>query len=249
MFENRFTGQSAIVTGGADGIGKQIAARFLREGAVVTLLDNDAGKLAATLGELGQGARSIVADVTEESSVQIAFSEVAKKEGKIDIVVNCAGIVGPNATKAEDVSVEDFDRVYRVNLRGSFLVAREAIRHMKPHGYGRVLLIASIAGKEGNAGMSPYSTSKAGVIGLTKALGKECAESGITINAVAPATIRTAMVEAMDPWQVNYMLERIPMKRFGTLEEIAALSCWIVSREASFNTGFVFDMTGGRATY
>ncbi|MGY8686942.1 MAG: SDR family NAD(P)-dependent oxidoreductase, partial [Verrucomicrobiales bacterium] len=174
---------------------------------------------------------------------------VKKKHGRIDAVVHAAGIVGPNATKAVDVKMDDFDQVCRVNLRGSYLVARAAIRQMEPANYGRILLFASIAGKEGNAGMSPYSITKAGVIGLVKALGKEYAESGITINAVAPAVIRTAMVESMEEWQVNYMTDKIPMKRCGTFGEIAALSCWIVSEEASFSTGAVYDLSGGRATY
>jgi 3-oxoacyl-[acyl-carrier protein] reductase len=139
--------------------------------------------------------------------------------------------------------------VVAVNLRGSFLVTKHALGPMAARGYGRILLFASIAGKEGNAGMVAYSATKAGVIGLVKSVGKEFAESGVTINAIAPAVIRTAMVESMDQWQVDYMTEKIPMKRCGTLDEVTALACWVVSREASFNTGAVFDLTGGRATY
>ena len=145
--------------------------------------------------------------------------------------------------------MEEFDRTCAINLRGTYSVAKHALAAMKPRDYGRILLFASIAGKEGNAGMSPYSASKAGVIGLVKSAGKEYAETEITVNAVAPAVIRTPMVEGVHPDQVKYMTDKIPMKRCGTLEEIAALSCWIVSPEASFNTGFTFDLSGGRAVY
>ena len=165
------------------------------------------------------------------------------------MVVNCAGIVGPNAKKINEVEVDDFDRVYAVNLRGSFSVTKYALRHMEKQNYGRILLFASIAGKEGNAGMTAYSATKAGVLGLTKSAAKDFAETGITINTIAPAVIRTAMVDALDQWQVDYMTEKIPMKRCGTLEEVTSLACWIVSEEASFNTGAVFDLSGGRATY
>lgn len=242
-FPKRFQGRSAIVTGGADGIGAAIAERLINEGAHVTLLDQDARRTREAVerhSRKGFEVDSFTLDVGGETAVEEAFTAVGEKRGKIDAVVHAAGIVGPNATKALEVRVEDFDEVYRVNLRGSFLVARAAIRQMEPQGYGRIVLFASIAGKEGNAGMSPYSMSKAGVIGLTKSLGKEYAESGITINAIAPAVIRTAMVENMEEWQVNYMTDKIPMKRCGTLNEAASLSCWLVSAEASFSTGTVF---------
>lgn len=249
---DRFQDRSVIVTGGADGIGAAVVRRLVKEGARVAIFDICPESITAAIERLGNEGLSIEAhlvDVSDEAMVKEAFAAVKERHGRIDAVVHAAGIVGPNATKAVDVTMEDFDRVCRVNLRGSFLVAREAIRHMVPAGYGRVLLFASIAGKEGNAGMSPYSVTKAGVIGLAKSLGKEYAETGITINAIAPAVIRTAMVEGMDDWQVNYMTEKIPMRRCGTLEEAAALTCWIVSQEASFSTGAVFDLSGGRATY
>ena len=188
-------------------------------------------------------------DISDDSAVSAAFNEVVTTEGKVDVVVNCAGIVGPNAKKINEVEVDDFDRVYAVNLRGSFSVTKYALRHMEKQNYGRILLFASIAGKEGNAGMTAYSATKAGVLGLTKSAAKDFAETGITINTIAPAVIRTAMVDALDQWQVDYMTEKIPMKRCGTLEEVTSLSCWIVSEEASFNTGAVFDLSGGRATY
>jgi NAD(P)-dependent dehydrogenase (short-subunit alcohol dehydrogenase family) len=251
-FTNRFKDRVVIVTGGADGIGAAVGKRLIAEGAQLSVFDNHPENSSETVKhyqDAGVEIDSYLIDVSDETMVEDGFAAVKKKHGRIDAVVHAAGIVGPNATKAVDVKMDDFDQVCRVNLRGSYLVARAAIRQMEPANYGRILLFASIAGKEGNAGMSPYSITKAGVIGLVKALGKEYAESGITINAVAPAVIRTAMVESMEEWQVNYMTDKIPMKRCGTFGEIAALSCWIVSEEASFSTGAVYDLSGGRATY
>lgn len=248
IVKNRFAGQVAVVTGGADGIGRHVAARLAAEGARVVLVDRDARRLDETAKALGDADRQVV-DVADGPSVEAAFETVAARHGRLDVVVHCAGIVGPNARPITEVGEDEFDEVCAVNLRGSFLVTREALRHMKGAGSGRILLFASIAGKEGNAGMTAYSASKAGVIGLAKSAAKDFAETGITVNAIAPAVIRTAMVEALDPWQVDYMTAKIPMKRCGTLDEVAALACWIVSREASFTTGAVFDLSGGRATY
>jgi 3-oxoacyl-[acyl-carrier protein] reductase len=237
----RFEGQVAVVTGGADGIGKAVAARLRAEGATVLIFDRAVFETA--------GDQCYPVDVSDEPGLREAFAAVVQRYGAIDIVVHCAGIVGPNNTKITEVSVDDFDRVYRVNLRGSFLVLKHALPTMVLQNKGRVLLFASIAGKEGNAGMTPYSSTKAGVIGLVKAAGKEFASSPITINAIAPAVIRTALVDNMHPDQVNYMTSKIPAGRCGTLEEAAALAAWIVSDEASFCTGFCFDLSGGRATY
>lgn len=245
---NRYEGRVAIVTGGADGIGKAIAIRLAEEGAKVCIFDKDIELLEKTIQEV-PGSSSFQVDISDDSAVSSAFDEVVNAEEKIDIVVHCAGIVGPNAKKITEVYVNDFDQVYAVNLRGSFSVTKYAVTHMEKQNYGRVLLFASIAGKEGNAGMTAYSATKAGVLGLTKSAAKDYAETGITINTIAPAVIRTAMVDALDQWQVDYMTEKIPMKRCGTLEEVTSLACWIVSEEASFNTGAVFDLSGGRATY
>ena len=245
---NRYDGRVAIVTGGADGIGKAISIRLATEGAKVCLFDKDIELLERTAKEV-PGSSFYQVDISDDSAVSAAFNEVVNTEDKVDVVVNCAGIVGPNAKKINEVEVDDFDRVYAVNLRGSFSVTKYALRHMEKQNYGRILLFASIAGKEGNAGMTAYSATKAGVLGLTKSVAKDFAETGITINTIAPAVIRTAMVDALDQWQVDYMTEKIPMKRCGTLEEITSLACWIVSEEASFNTGAVFDLSGGRATY
>ena len=245
---NRYDGRVAIVTGGADGIGKAISIRLATEGAKVCLFDKDIELLERAAKEV-PGSSSYQVDISDDSAVSAAFNEVINTEDKVDVVVNCAGIVGPNAKKINEVEVDDFDRVYAVNLRGSFSVTKYALRHMEKQNYGRILLFASIAGKEGNAGMTAYSATKAGVLGLTKSAAKDFAETGITINTIAPAVIRTAMVDALDQWQVDYMTEKIPMKRCGTLEEVTSLACWIVSEEASFNTGAVFDLSGGRATY
>ncbi|MDF1849446.1 MAG: SDR family NAD(P)-dependent oxidoreductase [Verrucomicrobiales bacterium] len=253
MDELRFQDQVAIVTGGGDGIGKSVATRLAEEGANVTLFDISVDRAESVAGELAEsGLRCEVeiVDVSDEESVRAGIEAVAgRNEGKLDIVVHCAGIVGPNATRITEVSVEDFDRTQAVNLRGTFLMTKYSLQVMEKQDYGRILNFASIAGKEGNAGMSPYSSSKAGVIGLVKSAGKEFAETGITVNAIAPAVIRTPMVEGVHPDQVKYMTDKIPMKRCGTLEEIASLSCWIVSPEASFCTAFTFDLSGGRAVY
>ena len=245
---SRFDNKVAVVTGGADGIGKTIAKRLSDEGAKVYIFDRDLKLLEKTAKEISQSSLVHV-DVADDESVNDGISKVVDKEGKLDVVVHCAGIVGPNATKITDVEVEDFDEVYRVNLRGSFSVTKSALKQMEKQGSGRILLFASIAGKEGNAGMTAYSATKAGVIGLVKSAGKDFAESGITINAIAPAVIHTAMVEKLDQWQVDYMTNKIPMKRCGTLDEVSSLACWIVSDEGSFNTATVFDLSGGRATY
>ena len=235
----RFDGQVAVVTGGADGIGKAVAVRLRDEGARVVVFDRRAA----------DGFNSIETDIGDEPAVAAAYGHLLQSHGRLDAVVHCAGVVGPNNVKTQDVPVDDFDFVYRVNLRGSFLVLKHALPPMLKQDYGRVLLFASIAGKEGNAGMTPYSATKAGMLGLVKAAGKEVAATGVTVNAIAPAVIRTGMVEAMHADQVKYMTDKIPAKRCGTLDEAAALACWAVSREASFCTGFCFDLSGGRATY
>ena len=248
----RFHDQVALITGGAEGLGKAIARRLASEGARLGLVDRNPALLEQTATEFrnhGWTVETQVADVSKEPEVSAAFDAIASGLGRIDILVNSAGIVGPTNRKIVDIPVEGFDDVYAVNLRGSFLTAKHAIRHMIPRNYGRVLLIASIAGKEGNAGMCCYSASKAGVIGLVKSVGKEYAETGITVNALAPAVVRTALVDNMPPEQVRYMTDKIPMKRCGTLEEVASMVAFIVSPEAGFNTGTVFDLSGGRATY
>jgi len=254
MSENRFENQSAVITGGADGIGKAIARRLAAEGADVTIFDLNEASITAAIGEfadVGLSLRGEIVNIAEERDVIAGFEATLARSagGSLDIMINCAAIVGPTNRKITDVTTAEFDLETAVNLRGTFLMTKHAILAMEPQHYGRVLNFASIAGKEGNAGMSPYSSTKAGVIGLVKSVGKEYAETGITVNAIAPAVIRTPMVDEIHPDQVKYMTDKIPMKRCGSLDEIAALSCWIVSKEASFCTGFTFDLSGGRAVY
>lgn len=253
MSEGRFEGQTAVVTGGGSGIGKTIVERLAVEGADVTIFDTSVAAAEATAGELAESGLRVgveIVDISDEDAVRAGFDAVTSaRDGALEIVVNCAAIVGPTSRRITEVTTEEFDLEMAINLRGTFLITKYALLTMEPKGYGRILNFASIAGKEGNAGMSPYSATKAGVIGLVKSAGKEFAETGITINAVAPAVIRTPMVEGVHPDQVKYMTDKIPMKRCGTLEEIAALACWVVSPEASFCTGFTFDLSGGRAVY
>ncbi|HIG28011.1 MAG TPA: SDR family oxidoreductase [Verrucomicrobiales bacterium] len=252
MYPERFKNQVALVTGGAQGIGMTVALRLGREGAHIVLLDRNADALAKAV-EVFVAQKvpvsTIQGDIANESEIEHAMESVVSQQGRLDVVVHCAAIVGPTNTPLAEVKVEDFDQVYEVNLRGSMIVTKQALKAMLPNKYGRILLLASIAGKEGNAGMSPYSSTKAGVIGLVKSAGKDYAESGVTINALAPAVIRTPMVDECHPDQVKYMTDKIPMKRCGTLDEVAAIACWIVSREAGFNTGATFDLSGGRAVY
>lgn len=249
----RFENQVTIVTGGAEGLGKNLAIRYLSEGAAVVLFDRNEELLKQTTEEFrAKGFNTIsqiIADVSNPESVDNAFKEFDTLHDRLSVVVNCAGIVGPSNVKITDIDVNEFDKVYSVNLRGSFLMAKYAIQRMKKNNYGRILLVASIAGKEGNAGMVCYSSAKAGVIGLVKSLGKEYAETNITINGIAPAVIQTPLVDAMPLEQVKYMTDKIPMKRCGSLEEFSSLASWITSKEASFNTGVIFDLSGGRATY
>lgn len=251
MFD-RFDSQFAIVTGAADGIGKGIASRIAAEGATVALFDRNSDQLERTVQEfvaLGYRAEGFTVDIAQETDVANAFQNVLARFGQLDIMINSAGILGPTNTRITDYSVDDYDKVYSVNLRGAFLMTQYAIRAMEPKNYGRILHMASIAGKDGNPFMAGYSSTKAGLIGLVKGIGKEYAETGITVNAIAPAVIRTAMNANTAPEQLAYMTAKIPMQRLGTVEEVASLASWIVSKEASFNTGCVFDLSGGRATY
>lgn len=244
---NHFQNQVAIITGGANGIGFALAQLLIQQGAQVALVDmqkNAVQKAAKQLGAVGYQL-----DVTDETQVKSVINKIAKKFGRIDILVNSAGTTGATNIKTHDVDFANFQQVFAVNVNGCFLTARAVLPFMLKQNYGRILHLASIAGKEGNAGMLAYSASKAAVIGMTKVQGKEYAESGITVNALAPAVIRTAMVAALPDEQVKYMTDKIPMKRCGTLEEIANLAAYIISPQASFTTGFTFDMTGGRATY
>jgi 2-dehydro-3-deoxy-L-rhamnonate dehydrogenase (NAD+) len=240
--------QQALITGGASGIGLAIAKKLHQLGVKVVLCDLDSMKLEAARKTVGENCRTLCVDVTDSKAVEIAIGELVNQAGPIDILVNSAGITGTTNIKSHEVDPANVDLVFRVNFFGSYNTARAVLPGMLRQNYGRILHITSIAGKEGNAGMMAYSASKAAVIGMTKAQGKELAETGITVNALAPAVILTPMVEAMPPTQVAYMTEKIPMKRCGTLDEIADMVAFIVSPEASFTTGFTFDLSGGRAT-
>jgi NAD(P)-dependent dehydrogenase (short-subunit alcohol dehydrogenase family) len=248
----RYAGQVAVVTGAGSGIGREVALKLSREGARVALWDMSQDSLQAAQMQAeaaGPGAIGKLIDVSSDVDVAAGMDEAVLRWGRLDVVVHAAGIVGPSGTNVIDYTVSDFRRVLDVNLTGSFLTAKHALRHMVPRKYGRILLLASVAGKEGNPGMAGYSASKAGVIGLVKGLGKEYATSGVTVNGMAPGVISTPMNQGTDPKMIEYMVAKIPMQRMGTTDEAAAMACWICSQEASFTTGFVFDLSGGRATY
>ena len=245
----RFAQQTALITGGSSGLGLAIARRLHAEGAFVAVLDYNPKLFPPLETEFGDRGMCLQLDVTDEAAVQSAVAKVITRSGRIDMLVNSAGVTGKTNLKSHEVDLADFEFVMKTNVRGPFLLSKHVLPVMAQQGYGRILHIASIAGKDGNAGMLAYSTSKAAVIGLTKVQGKEYAESGITINALAPAVIQTPMVDALPAAQVKYMTDKIPMKRCGTLDEVAAMAAFILSREAAFTTGFTFDLTGGRAVY
>jgi 3-oxoacyl-[acyl-carrier protein] reductase len=240
----RFEGQVAVVTGGAAGIGRAVAERLAGEGAKVSVWDMD----SEALGTCSFAAHTARIDQSDESAVAAAVAEVRARLARIDILVVAAGITGPNLPVA-DYPGDAWRRVIDVNLNGVFYCNRAVVAGMAAQGYGRIVNIASVAGKEGNPNASAYSASKAAVIGLTKSLGKELATKGVTVNCVTPAAVRTAIFDQMTPEHIEYMLSKIPMGRFGTVDENASMICWLASRECSFSTGAVFDISGGRATY
>jgi 2-dehydro-3-deoxy-L-rhamnonate dehydrogenase (NAD+) len=246
---HNFQDQVAVITGGASGLGLAISKKLSSEGAKIALIDQNKVALSSAVTQAGENAHFFTCDVTSEAQVTDVIDRIADQLGRIDILVNSAGVTGKTNIKSHEVELSDLRFVIDVNLIGSFLTSRAALPHMLKRNYGRILHIASISGKEGNAGMLAYSASKAAVIGMTKVQGKDYAETGITVNALAPAVIRTPMVDDLPEEQVKYMTDKIPMKRCGTLEEVAHLAAFIVSPGASFTTGFTFDMTGGRATY
>jgi 2-dehydro-3-deoxy-L-rhamnonate dehydrogenase (NAD+) len=241
-------GQTAIVTGAATGIGEAIAIRLAAAGATVVVLDLNLAGAQTVAASLPNGSFAVEANVSDSQAVLRVVTEVFERTGRIDILVNNAGIAGPAAYIWEQTD-EDWQRNIAVNLTGVFNLCRAVVPYMRSKGYGRIVNIASIAGKEGNPRMSPYSATKAGVIGLTKSLGKELATDGVCVNAVSPAVVQTQMLDQLTPQQVSYMTDKIPMRRTGKPEEIAYVVHFLSSRECSFVTAQCYDVSGGRATY
>lgn len=244
-----FKNQVGVITGAASGLGSAIALKLSEKGVKLALFDKDKTGLGKIKALLNNECEIYPLDITNENEVAKLIEKAGERFGRIDILVNSAGITGRTNIKSHEVSSDDLRQVFEVNFMGSYYTSKYVLPWMLKNNYGRILHVASIAGKDGNAGMLAYSSSKAAVIGMTKVQGKEYAEKGITINALAPAVIQTAMVDALPEEQVRYMTDKIPMKRCGTLNEVANTSVFIVSPECSFTTGFTFDLSGGRATY
>jgi 3-oxoacyl-[acyl-carrier protein] reductase len=244
-FEGRFAGQVAVITGAASGIGLAVARRLVSEGASISGWDISQASLDSSSEVFAQ---KICVDQSNEEAVGTATRAAIEAFGNIDVLVVSAGITGPN-TPLADYPCDEWRKVMDVNVNGAFYVNRAIVPHMTSRGYGRIINIASVAGKEGNPNASAYSASKAAVIGMTKSLGKELARTGISVNAVTPAAVRTAIFDQMTPAHIDFMLSKIPMGRFGTVDENAALIAWLASRECSFSSGAVFDISGGRSTY
>ena len=247
MDKNLMQDQVAVITGAASGLGLAISKKLAENGVKLALLDIS-DKIPVEF-ENNNNAKYYQSDVSKEEEVRSTIEMIHSHFGKIDILINCAGITGKTNIKSHLTETENLSKVFEINFMGSYLTSKYVLQYMLDQKYGRILHIASIAGKEGNAGMLAYSASKAAVIGMTKVQGKEYAENGITVNALAPAVIQTAMVDALPVEQIQYMTDKIPMKRCGTLEEAANLVAYIISPQNSFTTGFTYDLSGGRATY
>jgi 2-dehydro-3-deoxy-L-rhamnonate dehydrogenase (NAD+) len=248
IIAGRFAGLRAVVTGGASGIGRTVAARIVAEGGRVAIWDRDEARTREAAASIGASASGHAVDISDWAGVEAAAAKTVAALGGIDILVASAGIAGRNATVA-DYDPAHWREVFDVNVHGMFHCNKAVVPQMLAGGYGRIVNVASIAGKEGNPNASAYSASKAAVIGLTKSLGKELAKSNVTVNCVTPAAVRTAIFDQITQEHIDFMLSKIPMGRFGTVDEIAALICWLASKECSFTTGAVFDCSGGRATY
>ncbi len=243
-----FSNQTAVVTGGAQGIGRAVCEELRKGGAQVVIWDNDAELAKQSASEIGGDSLAYAVDIADWDSVCSARDATLKASGRIDILVNSAGVAGRNAT-VEDYPVEEFASIVAINLLGTFHVNKAVVPSMRANAYGRIVNIASIAGKEGNPNASAYSASKSGVIGLTKSLGKELADMDIGVNCVTPAAARTRIFDQMSQEHIDYMLSKIPRNRFLELTEAASMIAWLASKENSFTTGGVFDLSGGRATY
>ncbi len=247
-YADRFKGRSVVVTGGASGLGLASARRIAAEGGKVMIWDVDPSRIDSAKAQIGPGTFGLVVDVTNPSAVEGAAKTSEKHLGQIDALICSAGIAGRNAA-AIDYPIDEWKRIFDINVNGLFYANRYVAAIMKKKGYGRIVNLASIAGKEGNPSASAYSASKAAVIGFTKALGKELAKTGVTANVIAPATVDTPVLRKIAQTHIDYMLSKIPMGRFAKVEEITAMIAWLASEECSFSTGAVFDASGGRATY
>ncbi|MCE7797072.1 SDR family oxidoreductase [Sphingobium sufflavum] len=247
MFEGRFRGRTAVITGGASGAGLAIARRLIDEGAQVALWDMDS--LALQQAEQATGAAlTIEVDVTQPQAVLDAATQTYAALGRIDLLLNSAGMTGPTLPALE-YPQDAWRKVVDIHLNGTFYCCQAVVPHMLVNNYGRIVNMASVAGKEGNPNLSAYSAAKAGVIGFTKSFGKELATTGVLVNAVTPAVFRTPMLDQMPQSQIDYMVGKIPMGRLGEVEDVTALVCWLLSEECSFSTAATFDISGGRTTY
>lgn len=247
VYADRFKGQVAIVTGGASGVGREVAARLTQEGAKVVLWDMNVDALADAKAATG-AVDAVQLDVTDAEAVQAAADAVAEKLGRVDVLIASAGITGATVP-VQEFPLDSWRRVIDINLNGLFYCCRAVIPHMLKNDYGRIVNVSSVAGKEGNPNASAYSASKAGVIGFTKSLGKELAKTGIRVNALTPATFKSPILEQLPQSQVDYMLSKIPAGRLGEVHEVAAMISWMASAECSFTTASTFDISGGRTTY
>ena len=243
-------GHLVLVTGAASGIGKEIATSFIKRGAIIAACDKNISALQAIKNEVNNKDFHIFeVDFVNEDSIINCVSKVESDLGPLKAVVNCVGILGKNGEKVEQVDIADFDLVYAINLRGALILTKAVIKGMADRGYGRILHMASISGKEGNPLLVAYSATKAGLIALVKSVGKEYATTGVTVNAMAPALIQSPMSDSFSEAQLASLKSRIPMNRLGKTSEVAEMAAWIISPACSFTTGFAFDLTGGRATY
>ncbi len=247
VYANRFQGRCAIVTGGASGVGRETAARIVAEGGQVCLWDLDADVLTEVSKATGASNFQVV-DVSDHEAVVRAANASAEALGRIDILVVGAGVTGATGPVWE-FPVDSWRRVMDINLNGAFYCCRAVVPHMLKNDYGRIVNVSSVAGKEGNPNASAYSASKAGLLGFTKSLGKELAQTGVRVNAITPATFKSPILDQLPQSQIDYMQSKIPMGRLGELDEVASLICWLASEECSFSTAATFDISGGRTTY
>jgi len=248
LFSGRYSNRGVIITGGASGIGLETATRITAEGGRVAIWDVNAAAIDAAKARIGAGTVGIVLDVTDPAAVEAATQLSLRELGSLDALVCSAGVAGKNMPVI-DYPIEEWKRVFDINVNGLFYCNRYVAAAMKQKGYGRIVNVASIAGKEGNPTASAYSASKAAVVGFTKSLGKELAKDGVTVNTITPATVDTPILAQVSQAHIDYMLSKIPMGRFGTVTELASIITWLASEECSFTTGAVFDVSGGRATY